>query len=113
LTKIRRCAIIIVQDIEQFIVQNIVRSDVMLAVNYSTIRNNLKTYCDAANDKNETVIVTRKNEKNIVIMSLDKYNQMQKAMRNAEYLAKLDQAIAQLESGKGQVHEIIEVDDDE
>ena len=85
----------------------------MLAVNYSTIRNNLKTYCDAANDKNETVIVTRKNEKNIVIMSLDKYNQMQTAMRNAEYLAKLDQAIAQLESGKGQVHEMIEVDDDE
>ena len=35
----------------------------MLAVNYSTIRSNLKDYCDKATDNNETVIVTRKNEK--------------------------------------------------
>ena len=34
----------------------------MLAVNYSTIRNNLKSYCDKATDENETVIVTRKDE---------------------------------------------------
>ena len=57
----------------------------MLAVNYSTIRNNLKNYCDAATDENETVIVTRKEEKNVVIISLDKYNQLEKAARNAEY----------------------------
>ena len=36
----------------------------MLAVNYSTLRNNLKAYCDKATDESETVIVTRKNEKN-------------------------------------------------
>ena len=42
----------------------------MLAVNYSTIRNNLKDYCDQATDNHETVIVTRKGEKNVVIMSL-------------------------------------------
>jgi FMN-dependent NADH-azoreductase len=35
----------------------------MLAVNYSTIRENLKTYCDRVTDNNETVIVTRKGEK--------------------------------------------------
>lgn len=51
----------------------------MLAVNYSTIRNNLKTYCDEATDNNETVIVTRKDEKNVVIISLEKYNQMMRA----------------------------------
>ena len=50
----------------------------MLAVNYSTIRNNLKTYCDEATDNNETVIVTRKDE-NVVILSLEKYNQIMKA----------------------------------
>lgn len=43
----------------------------MLAVNYSTIRNNLKNYCDKATDDYETVIVTRKDEKNVVIMSLE------------------------------------------
>lgn len=35
----------------------------MLAVNYSTIRNNLKDYCDKATDSQETVIVTRKMKK--------------------------------------------------
>ena len=85
----------------------------MLAVNYSTIRNNLKDYCDRATDDEETVIVTRKNEKNVVIMSLDQYNAIMKAVRNAEYLAKIDQGIAQLEAGLGQHHELIEVDADE
>lgn len=83
----------------------------MLVVNYSTIRNNLKEYCDKATDSYETVIVTRKDEKNVVLMSLEKYNQLEKAARNAEYLAMIDRGIAQLESGKGQVHELIEVVD--
>ena len=83
----------------------------MLAVNYSTIRNNLKDYCDQATDNHETVIVTRKGEKNVVIMSLEKYNQLEKAARNAEYLAMVDREIAQLSAGKGQEHELIEVDE--
>lgn len=85
----------------------------MLAVNYSTIRNHLKDYCDKVTDKNETVIVTRKDEKNVVLMSLEQYNQMIKAARNSEYLAKIDRAIEQLASGKGQLHELIEVEDNE
>ncbi|MBQ1658750.1 MAG: type II toxin-antitoxin system prevent-host-death family antitoxin [Clostridia bacterium] len=84
----------------------------MLAVNYSTMRDNLKSYCDKATDEAETVIVTRKNEKNVVLISLDQYNALTKAVRNAEYLAKIDQSIAQLEAGKGQQHELIEVDDE-
>ena len=84
----------------------------MLAVNYSTIRNNLKTYCDKATDNGETVIVTRKGEKNVVILSLEKYNQIMKAARNAEYLSMINRGIEQLESGKGQQHELIEVDDE-
>ena len=84
----------------------------MLAVNYSTIRNNLKSYCDMATDSHETVIITRKDEKNVVLMSLDRYNQLEKAARNAEYLAMIDRGITQLEAGKGQQHELIEVDDE-
>ena len=84
----------------------------MLAVNYSTIRNNLKNYCDMATDFHETVIVTRKNEKNVVLMSLEKYNQLEKLAGNAEYLAMIDRGIAQLEAGKGQQHELIEVEDE-
>ena len=84
----------------------------MLAVNYSTIRNKLKDYCDQATDNHDTVIVTRKGEKNVVLMSLEQYNAIMKATRNAEYLAKIDMSIEQLENGKGQVHELIEVDDE-
>lgn len=83
----------------------------MLAVNYSTIRNNFKNYCDQASDNHEIVIVTRKNEKNVVLMSLDRYNQLEKAARNNEYLAMLDRSIAQLEAGRGQEHDLIEVDE--
>ena len=83
----------------------------MLAVNYSTIRNNLKDYCDQASDHQETIIITRKNEKNIVLISLEKYNQLEKAARNNEYLALIDRGIAQLEAGNGQEHELIEDDE--
>mgnify|MGYP003378328687 CR=1 FL=1 len=84
----------------------------MLAVNYSTIRSHLKDYCDKATDDRETVIVTRKGEKNVVIISLERYNQLEKAARNAEYLAMLDRGITQLETGRGQVHDLIEADDE-
>ena len=84
----------------------------MLAVNYSTIRNNLKNYCDIAADAHETVIITQKEEKNVVLISLEKYNQLEKAARNAEYLAMIDRGIAQLEAGKGQQHELIEEEDE-
>lgn len=77
----------------------------MLAVNYSTMRSNLKDYCDKATDNDETVIVTRKDEKNVVLMSLEKYNRIMKMTRNAEYLAMIDRSMAQLAAGKGQQHD--------
>ncbi len=72
----------------------------MLAVNYSTIRSKLKDYCDQATDNHETVIVTRKDEKNVVLMSLEQYNLLMKAIRNSEYLDKIDKSIEQVEKGK-------------
>ncbi|GHS85137.1 hypothetical protein AGMMS49957_00570 [Synergistales bacterium] len=82
----------------------------MLAVNYSTIRNNLKNYCDKVTDEYETVIITRKDEKNVVLISLDEYNAMAKAVKNTAYLAMIDKSMAQLARGEGKVHELIEVD---
>jgi len=83
----------------------------MLAVNYSTMRDNLKSYCDKASDESETIIVTRKNEKNVVLLSLEQFNALTKAARNAEYLAKLDRSFDQLEAGLGKPHELAEVDE--
>ncbi len=83
----------------------------MLAVNYSTIRSKLKDYCDKATDDNETVIVTRKDERNVVIMSLDKYNDMMRAARNAEYLDMIDRSMEQIIQGKVVVKTIQELEE--
>lgn len=82
----------------------------MLAVNYSTIRSNLKDYCDKATDENETVIVTRKGEKNVVLISLEKYNEFIRNMKNTEYLNKIDRSFKQLENGKVVVKTIEELE---
>ena len=54
----------------------------VIATNYTAVRNNLKGYCDLATDQNETVVVTRKENKNVVIMSLERFTLMEKAIRN-------------------------------
>lgn len=48
----------------------------MIAVNYSSFRENMKKYMDKTSDEYETVIVTRKNNKNVVILSEETYNNM-------------------------------------
>lgn len=82
----------------------------MLAVNYSTIRSKLKDYCDKATDENETVIITRKDEKNVVLISLEQYNEFLRIKKNAEYLKKLDKSIKQIEEGKIVVKTIEELE---
>lgn len=84
----------------------------MLAVNYSTIRKKFKDYCDKVTNEFETVIVTRKDEKNVVIISLEEYNTIIKASKNAAYLDMLDRSMEQLAKGEGKVHELIEVNND-
>lgn len=72
----------------------------MIAANYSAVRNNLKEYCDKVCDEEETLIVTRKDNRNVVVMSLDQYNEISRRLRNAEFLEKLDRAEEQIRNGK-------------
>ena len=60
----------------------------MLAKTYSDVRNNLKAVCDTITDNDETVIVTRKNENNIVMMSIDQYNNIMENMAWNRYSIK-------------------------
>jgi len=46
----------------------------MQAVNYSHARNNLKAIIDDVCDNNEEVIITTKNNKTVIIQSMDEYN---------------------------------------
>jgi len=46
----------------------------MQAVNYSHARNNLKSIIDDVCDNNESYIITSKNGKTVMMMSLDEYS---------------------------------------
>jgi len=44
--------------------------------NFTQARDNFKNYCDEIVDSNATLIVTRKNDKHVVVQSLDNFNLM-------------------------------------
>lgn len=48
----------------------------MLTVDYTTLRDNMKHYMDCVNDDCETLIITRKNSRNVVMMSEEAYNNL-------------------------------------
>ena len=78
----------------------------MIAVNYSNIRENLKDYCDKVNENNETVIITRKDNKNVVLISQDEYNNMlnnMKILNDPNYLIKLYKSIKDIENTDGNI----------
>ena len=82
----------------------------MIAVNYSTARKSFKDYCDKVVDQDETVIVTRKNDKNVILISEERYSELEKAERNALYLRKLDRGLAQVHAGYGIVKSMAELE---
>lgn len=48
----------------------------MLAVNYTNLRKNMKSYMDKVVDDDETMIIARKDNKNVVMISEEKYNNL-------------------------------------
>jgi len=83
----------------------------MLAINYSTLRNNLKAYCDAVTDGYEAVIVTRKDENNVVLISLKEYKNLIKIAKNVEYLSMIDHSMVQIENGNIITKTMIELEE--
>ena len=70
----------------------------MIVVNYTTLRENMKTYMDKVSDDYETMVVTRKN---MYVMG-EKCN-----------YDRLLESKEQLENGMTVMHELIEVEADE
>lgn len=66
----------------------------MQAVNYTTARNNLKSLIDEVCDKEEEVIITTKNDKSAVLLSLDEYNRT-----HAQIKRDVQKALKQVEAG--------------
>ena len=88
----------------------------MLAVNYTELRGNMKECMDKVSDDFETLIVTRKKNKNIVMLSEETYNNMMENMHligNEENYKWLMESKRQLKEGMLQMKELIEVSEDE
>lgn len=85
----------------------------MLAVNYTTLRENMKSYMDKVTDDYETMIVTRKDNKNVVMLSEESYNNLMEnlhVMGNQSNYDWLMESKAQLEKGNVSTHDLVEVD---
>ena len=87
----------------------------MVAVNYTNLRDNMKMYMDKVTDDYETMIVTRKDNKNVVMISEESYNNLMEniyVMGNKENYDWLIKGKSQLENGQCSVHELFEVEDE-
>ena len=88
----------------------------MEAVHYSSLRDNLKSYMDRVTDDYETLIITRKNNKNVVMMPLDEYNNLIESIHllstdlNREAL---ERSLKQLEEGFTVKKSLIDVEDNQ
>ena len=85
----------------------------MIATNYSEVRNNLKAYCDKVTKDYETIIITRKNNENVVLMSEEEYNNLMEnlyIMSNKDYYNELIRRKKEIEKGNYTEHDLIEVD---
>ena len=74
----------------------------MIAVNYTNVRANLKSYMDRAKNDFETIIITGK-DGNVVMLSEEEYNNMKEnyfIMSNPEMVKRLDESIKQIIEGK-------------
>jgi len=71
----------------------------MIALRTIDIRNDFKRISDIINS-GEKVLIARPHNQNLVVLSEKEYNELQKAMRNAEYLRKIDESVQQIAEGK-------------
>ena len=88
----------------------------MLAVNYTNLRDNMKAYMDKVTDDYETMIVTRKNNKNVVMLSEESYNNLIEnayIMGNKANYEWLMESKSQLDKGNFSIQDLIEVSADE
>lgn len=83
----------------------------MKVINYTDLRLNLKKWMDAVVDDMEEIIVKRKDNKDLVIISLDEYN----ALRETNYLlsgnnrAILLKSVEDIKNGKTIEKDLIEI----
>jgi antitoxin YefM len=82
----------------------------MDAISYSTARKELVKTMERVCDEHEPMIITRKNARSVVVMSLEDYNAIQETaylLRSPANADNLRESIQQYEQGKYRRHRII------
>lgn len=83
----------------------------MEVLNYTEFRKSLTKSLNKVTDDAEIVIVSRSKGKNVVVMALEEYNAIQETLHLTKTVAnrtRLDEAIAEMESGDFVSHNLIE-----
>ena len=87
----------------------------MIAVNYTGLRENMKTYMDKVCDDYEVLAVTRKENRNVVMMSEEYYNNLLEniyVMGNKANYEWLIKGKSQIDAGLMSEHDLIEDEDE-
>jgi len=71
----------------------------MIAIEINKLGDSFKRICDMVAD-GETIIVSRPHNQNIVVISEHEYNLREKALKNIEYIGKIDHSMQEARDGK-------------
>jgi len=83
----------------------------MDAVPYSRARSQLVKMMEKVCDDHAPVIITRKNQRSVVLLSLEDYQALEETaylLRNPKNALRLLESVAELESGGGTERELVE-----
>ena len=83
----------------------------MVAVNYTQFRDHMKAHLDLVTDGYETMVITRKENKNVVVLAEDAYNTLLENIHVMGEKANYDwlmQSLKQLETGRVKPRDLIE-----
>jgi antitoxin YefM len=83
----------------------------MDTMTYSEARSKLASTMDRVCNDHAPIIITRKNSQSVVMMSLDDYQTLEETaylLRSPKNAKRLLESIAELKSGGGTLHELLE-----
>jgi antitoxin YefM len=76
----------------------------MDAISYTRARDNLAKMMDKVRDDHAPIVITRKNERSVIMLSLEDYRSLEETvylLRSPENLRRLAESIAEIRSGGG------------
>ena len=83
----------------------------MKSITYTSARENLAHTIDRVCEDHDPVVITKKNDKSVVMMSLEDYESLQETaylLRSPRNAKRLLESIQQLETGKGREVGLVE-----